>query len=181
MAPIIVKSLSPEEREALRLRGIAEREEREVADEGRRREKQRIYDKRYCAKHRGAYLERKRRYFASNKAKSLSAYRQRMYGISQNEWDELFKAQGKRCANLECGAVEPGGRGHWHTDHCHTTGEIRGILCQRCNQGIGLFSDNPARLRAAADYLEKHVARRLECSDADELLGVGAGDVFTQT
>lgn len=31
---------------------------------------------------------------------------------------------------------------------------VRGVLCHRCNQGLGLFRDNPAYLEAAADYLK---------------------------
>lgn len=40
------------------------------------------------------------------------------------------------------------------TDHDHHTGAWRGVLCQRCNQAIGMFADNPILLRRAADYLE---------------------------
>jgi hypothetical protein len=38
-------------------------------------------------------------------------------------------------------------------DHCHNTGVFRGILCNKCNRGIGLLEDDPARCRAAASYL----------------------------
>lgn len=38
-------------------------------------------------------------------------------------------------------------------DHDHTTGAIRGILCNNCNQGIGQFKDDPELLEFARIYL----------------------------
>lgn len=39
-------------------------------------------------------------------------------------------------------------------DHCHETGQVRGLLCQRCNAVLGMAKDNIDILNAAADYLE---------------------------
>jgi len=41
-------------------------------------------------------------------------------------------------------------------DHDHETGKIRGLLCHRCNTGLGFFLDNPHFLTNAAFYLEKN-------------------------
>jgi hypothetical protein len=42
-----------------------------------------------------------------------------------------------------------------HLDHEHAGGKVRAILCLSCNQGIGKFRDDPAILRAAAEYLQR--------------------------
>lgn len=75
-----------------------------------------------------------------------------LYGITLTEWETLLAAQGGRCAI--CDTDEPGGRGDWHVDHSHETGEVRGLLCHACNTGIGSLKDDPALLRAALTYLE---------------------------
>ncbi len=91
---------------------------------------------------------RQRRYYEQSR-KRQQAYR---YGMTPEQWDALFAAQGNACA--VCKAATPGGKHDWHTDHDHQTGTVRGILCTLCNTGIGMFQDDPSRCRAAAAYLE---------------------------
>lgn len=69
------------------------------------------------------------------------------YGITLGEWDSLFAEQGGKCAICLEVPINP------HTDHCHLTGTVRGILCPDCNKGLGLFKDDIARLQAAIKYL----------------------------
>jgi hypothetical protein len=70
------------------------------------------------------------------------------YGISLEAATEMLAAQGGGCAI--CGDASA-----FHVDHCHTSGAVRGILCNGCNTGLGLFKEDPARLIAATQYLEK--------------------------
>jgi hypothetical protein len=73
------------------------------------------------------------------------------YGITIEQYDALLIAQGGRCAVCRgSGDGKP-----WHVDHCHDTGEVRGILCALCNRGIGHFRESADLLRAAANYLER--------------------------
>jgi hypothetical protein len=43
-------------------------------------------------------------------------------------------------------------------DHCHTTGKVRGLLCNGCNTGIGMFKESIPALLKAADYIFEHVS-----------------------
>lgn len=79
-------------------------------------------------------------------------YRRR-YGCTPEHVEELLSEQGGVCA--VCGTKPPG---KWHLDHDHDTGMIRGVLCQRCNQAIGLLGNDPERCDAAASYL-RHPTR----------------------
>ncbi len=84
--------------------------------------------------------------------------RRRSYGIEPEQFDTMLAAQSFRCAI--CEASEPGGRGTWKVDHCHTTGAVRGLLCNGCNVGLGYFKDNQNALLKAAYYLKEHDAAR---------------------
>jgi hypothetical protein len=77
------------------------------------------------------------------------AYVKAKYGLTLERYDELIA-----CPCAICGLT-----GTMHLDHDHETGQIREALCGTCNQGIGLLRDNPAILRAAAAYLERHAPK----------------------
>lgn len=70
------------------------------------------------------------------------------YGLSPDDYDTLVALQDGRCRI--CGS--PAKR--LHVDHDHGSGAIRGLLCGRCNRGIGMLGDSPDTLRRAAEYIE---------------------------
>jgi hypothetical protein len=75
----------------------------------------------------------------------------RTYGLSLDAYREMLCEQGGKCAC--CHSADPGGHGEFHVDHCHETGKIRGLLCSKCNTGIGLLGDNLNSLLKAVHYL----------------------------
>lgn len=80
------------------------------------------------------------------------------YGLTIELHDEMLIAQNGLCAI--CGKPpNPDGiraASRLHADHDHVTGKVRALLCNSCNNGIGRFRDDPALLRAAAEYIERH-------------------------
>jgi hypothetical protein len=64
--------------------------------------------------------------------KSRSWQLKRKYGITLEQWFELFKKQGEKCAI--CERAYDANSKNWHVDHNHSTGKIRGILCHICNR-----------------------------------------------
>lgn len=62
------------------------------------------------------------------------------FGITKEQWLDLFERQGRRCAC--CPSTDPGHRFGWAIDHDKLTGRIRGIVCQPCNRILGMLGDN---------------------------------------
>lgn len=76
-----------------------------------------------------------------------------VFGLTQAQYEAMLVEQGNGCAI--CGRPPEGSYpGMLHVDHCHTTGLVRGLLCQVCNLSLGKFQHDPVLLRRAAEYLE---------------------------
>jgi hypothetical protein len=80
------------------------------------------------------------------------------YGITVDQYNELYNNQNGKCAICDKTVEEKhkGRKKNLCIDHCHDEGFIRGLLCDSCNRGIGLFEDDPELLLKAATYLKKH-------------------------
>lgn len=74
------------------------------------------------------------------------------YGITVEQHAAKLAEQEHRCAI--CREAFDEDRRQPRIDHSHATGAFRGVLCHACNVSLGLFGDDPDRLRRAADYLE---------------------------
>lgn len=81
------------------------------------------------------------------------------YSLTREQYADMNKAQNGLCAICS----KPETRRHARTkrvmdlvvDHCHRTGNVRGLLCSNCNGGLGSFDDDVEKLRAAIAYLER--------------------------
>ena len=74
------------------------------------------------------------------------------YGITEADYLHLLVKQHNACAICERFETSRKAK-RLSVDHCHKTGKVRGLLCQRCNAGIGQFLDNPKLIRRAFIYM----------------------------
>ena len=112
-----------------------------------------------CKKCQHAGIAEKRRdpeYRARFKVYAWRCRLKRTYGIDENQYLELLKKQNGKCAICGEKSAVPKRPYRLHVDHCHETNQIRGLLCGRCNTGIGLFRNRVDLLRRAVSYLETH-------------------------
>lgn len=76
------------------------------------------------------------------------------YGLTLEQYDQMNKDQ-----NGLCKLCNRESKNFWGTklavDHCHITGKVRGLLCDKCNKGLGQFEDNIEVLQKAIEYLKK--------------------------
>lgn len=86
------------------------------------------------------------------KGMHLSGHLQRYYNLTVEDYNLLRFAQQYKCKI--CGTHEAQNTyQRLHVDHDHITGKVRGLLCDRCNRGIGCFRDNPDIMYHAIKYI----------------------------
>lgn len=84
--------------------------------------------------------------------KKLGSKRWPSLGFTTEDYQRMLLAQKRGCGI--CGKPAAYSKdGRLHVDHDHTTGKVRGLLCDKCNLGIGIFQDNVGLLEGAIDYL----------------------------
>ena len=82
-----------------------------------------------------------------------------LYGLRDEDYLNILRVQDNKCAicfvdlNFDIGIYHDPAKAV--VDHCHDTGNVRGVLCTMCNKGIGLLKDDPENVMRAYKYLKK--------------------------
>lgn len=93
--------------------------------------------------------------YAERKEKIREYNLKRDYGITVSDYNILFESQNYKC--VICGSENSkGSHKHFHVDHDHKTGRVRGLLCFKCNSLLGQANDDCSILQNAIDYLKHH-------------------------
>mgnify|MGYP001233749649 CR=1 FL=1 len=141
---------------------------------------QKEYKKAYWKENREAIAEKRKDTYEQNRDKYLSQMKEyyrsldpndvrekgwrnklkTQFGMSVEDYDLLLEEQGGVCAICRQKETQKhkGRIIRMAVDHCHDTGEVRGLLCRACNTGIGLLGHDTERLTAAIQYLDQRVA-----------------------
>jgi hypothetical protein len=75
------------------------------------------------------------------------------FGITLEDYNIMLFEQDGCCAICKTHHTEL--KRNLYVDHNHTTGEVRGLLCNNCNAGLGMYKDDITRLTNAINYLKK--------------------------
>ena len=117
------------------------------------KEQKAAYNKEYNETHKEQKIASNKRHYERNKEYISAQHREKRYGISPEDYDTMLKEQDNKCkiclvsfTTLKLQNI--------HVDHCHTTKQVRGLLCNLCNVGLGTFKDNTETLTNAIVYLE---------------------------
>lgn len=120
-----------------------------------------LHNKEKYIRHRPRRLKEADEYRKANRKKfnkrSRDCTLRKKYGIGIKEYNNLLRLQNNRC--LICGMHRLRAKKKFntrlHVDHNHNTKEIRGLLCNNCNAGLGYFNESIKLLKRAMEYLNK--------------------------
>ena len=137
-------------------RNTKEKERRAIPGK-RDREKENAQSRVRYQQNRTTEIQRSRRWNVANHEKVLGSHLKKFFGITFQDYQRMIDEQGNKCAiceNPETAIDKRTGKvRRLHVDHNHRTKRVRGLLCSRCNIGIGYLMDDPRIARKAADYL----------------------------
>ena len=110
------------------------------------------YNKEYYKNHKEKINKQATQWRKNNPEKVKQINIKSNYGLSHEDWLKMWENQNGKCAI--CGKLfsTPS---NIYVDHNHRTGEVRGLLCQKCNYGIGYLNDDLQLIRRAIKYLKE--------------------------
>lgn len=126
------------------------------------KERLKEHNKKYRWENREQILKRKKKYYVDNREKERARvlrnyhhdakWRERKYGVTNQDYQNMLVEQNNCCAI--CGKHQSREKHALSVDHNHQTGEVRGLLCKRCNHYLAVLEDT-IFVGRAKEYLDK--------------------------
>ena len=119
------------------------------------REAYNAQQKEYRDRNRDRINAQRRARGPKNTDKRRNAQLKTVYGITLDQYNQMLGEQNGLCAvcNLPETAIRLGKAQRLAVDHNHTTGQVRALLCTKCNAALGYLDENADRMRALAAYI----------------------------
>lgn len=122
------------------------------------KDKVKEYNKKYHMENKEKNKPKKKQWEENNKEKNKEvkrkSYLKRKYGLSIEDYNDMFVKQ-KGCCAI-CGRHQSKIKGILNVDHDHLTGCIRGLLCTKCNSFIGYIYEDPKVLHKIVNYFDEY-------------------------
>ena len=129
---------------------------RDTRDHNKRNpERKKEFDKKYRHKNKSALNFKDRQRYYNDKSKARRNNLKTLYGITPEDYDMMFMKQGGRCAICRSKNSNHPRLKVFVVDHHHGTGEIRGLLCFKCNSILGYCNDSTEYLLKLIAYLHR--------------------------
>ena len=119
------------------------------------KEEKRAYYKAYYEKNKEKLRADNRERYHKNREGVYAAQIHKKYGITLDDYDRMLAEQNGVCkiCSQECDHPQRVNSRTLSIDHCHTTGKVRGLLCNKCNSLLGWARDDISILQKAIEYL----------------------------
>ena len=98
------------------------------------------------------------------KERQWDQFLRKEYGITKEHYKVLLDSQDGKCA-ICLNPQVASRKNRLCVDHNHETKEVRGLLCDKCNQGLGYFDDNVVKLQGAINYLHEQSLPKLKLQE----------------
>jgi hypothetical protein len=109
------------------------------------------------------WKEKRKVYYSDEKRKRKYKHEEllRTFGLTLEQYEQMLQSQNNSCAICKRPERAKNAK-KLAVDHCHTTGNIRGLLCSNCNRALGLLEDRTDLLKEAIVYLTKEESNGCE-------------------
>lgn len=117
-------------------------------------ERQRLSSLKYKANNREYMKAYSKKWRQDNKDKVVDTRLKHKYGITLDDYNEMFAIQ-EGCCGI-CGKHQSELNTKLHVDHCHESGKVRSLLCGNCNIALGLVNEDANILLAMLGYINEN-------------------------
>jgi len=110
----------------------------------------------YLEENKDKITEVRRKWAVKRASTKRTQHLFRTYGIEEIELSDKMNKQSGCCEICGNTLIDRSGSNNFCVDHNHTTGEVRGLLCKKCNTALGMLEESIESANMLIKYIEKY-------------------------